>query len=120
MMIVSLGAVRTGTCLGALPSKLAEDCTLLVVPQQALPKFFGKLRTNYKKLSPGLQSRVGILVPEDLGEHHPNLPGKTSSPKNGINWGYTLFSDNTWGKSLFARVQWHGMARRLRRQPLMW
>lgn len=60
MMIVSLGAVRTGTCLGALPSKLAEDCTLLVVPQQALPKFFGKLRTNYKKL---MEDTNTIVIP---------------------------------------------------------
>lgn len=60
MMIVSLGAVRTGTCLGALPSKLAEDCTLLVVPRQALNRFFGKQRTNYKKL---MEETNTIVIP---------------------------------------------------------
>ena len=105
MMIVSFGAVRMGTCLGALPSKLAEDCTLLLVPRQALPRFFGKQWTNYKKLSPGLQSWVGILVPEDLGEHHqPNLLVKTySSRKRCIPYS-SYFQTNLHGASLFLCV----------------
>lgn len=60
MMILSLGAFRPCTCLGALPSKLAEDCTLLVFPQQAMGGFFGRSKANYKKL---MEDTNTIVIP---------------------------------------------------------